>query len=57
MPIFFIPVTIGVIEYLHFFAGKGSLMIPIVMISTICVILFTGIITDYYLKKEAQQHD
>ncbi|WP_317935308.1 CidA/LrgA family protein [Sporosarcina aquimarina] len=34
LPIFFIPATVAVMNYGHFFSGKGSLLIPITIIST-----------------------
>lgn len=34
LPIFFIPATIGVMNYGHFFLGEGSLLIPITILST-----------------------
>ncbi|WP_251637282.1 CidA/LrgA family protein [Sporosarcina sp. NCCP-2716] len=35
LPIFFIPATVAVMKYGHFFAGKGSLLIPITIASTV----------------------
>lgn len=51
IPIFFIPVTVGVIEYLDFFYGKGSLMIPVVIFSTFLVIATGGIVTSKLLER------
>lgn len=51
LPIFFVPVTVGVIEYLHFFYGKGSLMIPLVILSTFLVIAAGSIVTSKLLEK------
>src|SRR5699024_4056024 len=51
IPIFFIPVTVGVIEYLDFFYGKGSLMIPLVIFSTFLVIATGGIVTSKLLER------
>ncbi|MGP4042551.1 CidA/LrgA family protein [Gracilibacillus sp. D59] len=57
MPIFFVPVTVGVVQYLDFFYGKGSLMIPLVMLSTFLIIGISGLITSLLLKKEVDAHD
>ncbi len=57
MPIFFVPVTVGVVQYLDFFYGKGSLMIPLVMISTFLIIGISGLITSLLLKKDVDAHD
>ncbi len=35
LPIFFIPATVAVMKYGHFFSGKGSLLIPITIASTV----------------------
>lgn len=34
LPIFFIPATVAVMNYGHFFSGKGSLLILITIVST-----------------------
>ncbi|WP_163580953.1 CidA/LrgA family protein [Gracilibacillus saliphilus] len=57
MPIFFVPVTVGVVQYLDFFYGKGSLMILLVIISTFLTIGISGWITSLLLKKEVDTHD
>ncbi|WP_208591702.1 CidA/LrgA family protein [Gracilibacillus suaedae] len=57
MPIFFVPVTVGVVQYLDFFYGKGSLMIPLVMLSTFLIIGISGWVTSLLLKKEVDAHD
>lgn len=57
MPIFFVPVTVGVVQYLDFFYGKGSLMILLVIISTFLTIGVSGWITSLLLKKEVDTHD
>ncbi len=57
MPIFFVPVTVGVIQYLDFFVGKGSLMIPIVMLSTFLVIYTASVITSLLLKKAGHNYE
>ncbi|GAE95124.1 holin-like protein CidA [Gracilibacillus boraciitolerans JCM 21714] len=57
MPIFFIPVTVGVVQYLDFFVGKGSLMIPLVIISTFLVIASSSLITSLLMKKEEHTYE
>lgn len=57
MPIFFVPVTVGVVQYLDFFYGKGSLMIPLVVISTFLIIVINGLLTSWLVKKEVNAHD
>ncbi|WP_018932575.1 CidA/LrgA family protein [Gracilibacillus lacisalsi] len=57
MPIFFVPVTVGVVQYLEFFYGKGSLMIPLVILSTFLTVGISSCITSLLLKKEVDAHD
>ncbi|MFC4388845.1 CidA/LrgA family protein [Gracilibacillus marinus] len=52
MPLFFIPVTVGIVNLLHVFAGKGLLMLGIALISTIIVIYTTGLLTQKIMGKE-----
>ncbi|UUI04133.1 CidA/LrgA family protein [Oceanobacillus jeddahense] len=57
IPFFFIPVTVGVIQYLTFFHGKGSLTILIVIVSTFFVIGISGMVTNFFLKKEVKSYE
>ncbi|WP_163539978.1 CidA/LrgA family protein [Gracilibacillus sp. YIM 98692] len=50
MPIFFVPVTVGIIQYFDFFYGKGIIMIPSIILSTIFVIAIAGLLTQFTLK-------
>lgn len=40
--LFFIPATVGIIEYYQLFSGKGSLVILITVVSTIIVFALAG---------------
>ncbi|MCT1902831.1 CidA/LrgA family holin-like protein [Oceanobacillus sojae] len=57
IPFFFIPVTVGVVQYLSFFYGKGSLTILLVVISTFFVIGVSGTVTNFLLKKEVKSYE
>ncbi|SHN28515.1 CidA/LrgA family protein [Gracilibacillus kekensis] len=57
MPIFFVPVTVGVVQYLDFFIGKGSLMIPLIILSTFLVILSGSLITSLLVKKDGHTYE
>lgn len=57
IPFFFIPVTVGIIQYLTFFYGKGSLSILLVIVSTFIVIGVSGIVTNFILKKEVKSYE
>lgn len=45
LQLFFIPVTVGVIDYISIFSGKGLYSVLIVIASTSFVIITTGVIT------------
>ncbi|WP_152656158.1 CidA/LrgA family protein [Oceanobacillus sp. CFH 90083] len=57
IPFFFIPVSVGVIQYLSFFYGKGAFTILLVIVSTFLVISISGIVTNFILKKEEKSYE
>jgi holin-like protein len=44
MPLMFLPVTVGVLNYLSFFQGKGLLLIVVVLLSTMIVMVSSAYI-------------
>ncbi|WP_240374562.1 CidA/LrgA family protein [Bacillus piscicola] len=42
MPLLFLPVTVGVISYLHVFKGKGLWIIVVTLLSTVAVMTVSG---------------
>lgn len=42
LPLFFIPATVGVIEYIDVFAGKGTLLIVLIIFSTLLTMAGSG---------------
>jgi holin-like protein len=58
LPLYFIPATVGVMNYGHIFSGKGFLLIPITIISTLMTMWISGVISQYLartpVKKEEQ---
>lgn len=55
LPLYFIPATVGVMNYGHVFAGKGFLLIPITMISTFMTMYFSSYISQAIAKKSANK--
>lgn len=47
LPLFFIPATVGVIEYIDVFAGKGAFLIAILIFSTILTMAASGWISQH----------
>jgi holin-like protein len=56
LPLLFLPVTVGILQFLGLFAGKGILLILITLISTIMVMVFSGLIGQRLVRrKEVKQ--
>ncbi|WP_261130710.1 CidA/LrgA family protein [Bacillus sp. Marseille-Q3570] len=51
LTLFFIPVTVGVMQFGHVFKGKGMLLIPTVLASTILVIVISSKMLDLFMSK------
>lgn len=49
---FFIPATVGVMNYFDLFKGKGILLILVVLISTILVMGISGLVSQYLVKNK-----
>lgn len=54
---FFIPVTVGIIEYYHLFMGKGLLLIVIVLVSTIFVMGGSGYVSQWLIRRKEWKHE
>lgn len=47
LSLYFIPATVGVVEYGELFSGKGMLLIPIVIASTFLTMAVAGWVSQY----------
>ncbi|MBS4210397.1 CidA/LrgA family protein [Bacillus sp. FJAT-50079] len=54
LPLFFVPVTVGIMNYLDLFKGKGLVIIVIVLISTILVMMGTGWISQWLVRRQEE---
>jgi holin-like protein len=52
LTLFFIPATVGIIDYLDLFLGKGILLFFIVIISTIFVMVSSGWISQWLMMRK-----
>lgn len=52
LSLFFIPATIGIMNYLDLFQGKGVLLILIVLISTVLVMATSGLMSQWLITKK-----
>jgi holin-like protein len=57
LALFFIPVTVGIMNYYELFAGKGFLLIVIVLISTVFVMAGSGLIGQWLFRRREVNHD
>ena len=56
LPLYFIPATVGVIEYIDVFAGKGFFLIAVIIISTLLTMAASGLASQYLgLRIEARK--
>ncbi|WP_226035342.1 CidA/LrgA family protein [Aquibacillus saliphilus] len=54
MPLLFVPITVGIINYLELFSGKGFSLILIVLISTALVMISSGLTAQFFLLRKAK---
>ncbi|WP_332633817.1 CidA/LrgA family protein [Halalkalibacter flavus] len=52
MPLLFLPVTVGILQFLDVFAGRGFLLILITLISTMMVMVISGLVGQNLVKKK-----
>lgn len=57
LTLFFIPATVGIVNYLQLFSGKGLLLIIIVLISTGLVMGISGNISQWLVSKKELNHE
>ncbi|GGA79091.1 CidA/LrgA family protein [Ornithinibacillus halotolerans] len=57
LPLVFIPVTVGIMDYFSLFHGKGILLVIIVLLSTILVKLSSGFTSQYLMKGREREHE
>ncbi|AXI10821.1 CidA/LrgA family protein [Oceanobacillus zhaokaii] len=55
--LFFIPVTVGVIEYLDLFKGYGLILVIIVIISTLLVMISSGLVSQWLVRRKEINND
>ncbi|MYL54857.1 CidA/LrgA family holin-like protein [Pontibacillus yanchengensis] len=57
LPFLFIPVTVGVIQYLDLLTGKGLLLPVIVLVSTLLVAVLSGALSQFLVRQKEKQYD
>lgn len=57
LTLFFIPATVGIINYFELFSGKGLLLVFIVLLSTAMVMGISGIVSQWLMGKKELPHE
>ncbi|WP_085993900.1 CidA/LrgA family protein [Oceanobacillus senegalensis] len=57
LTLFFIPVTVGIINYFELFKGKGFLLVVIVIFSTLLVMISSGLISQSMARRKEIKHE
>ncbi len=57
LSLYFIPATVGVIEYGALFSGKGVLLLPIVIVSTLLTMAAAGAASQKLAKQSVEQKE
>lgn len=52
LPLFFVPATVGVIDYFGVFAGKGVFLIAILVFSTLLTMAASGWVSQFLSRKK-----
>lgn len=57
LTLFFIPATVGIINYFELFSGKGLLLVFIVLLSTAMVMGISGMVSQWLMGKKELPHE
>jgi holin-like protein len=57
LPLLFLPATVGLINYLPFFRGKGLLSVAIVIVSTFMVMVISARVSDFLSTRSDKKKD
>lgn len=57
LSLYFVPATVGIVEYGELFSGKGMLLIPIVIASTFLAMAVAGWVSQYAAKPSADRKE
>lgn len=57
LTLFFIPATVGIMNYFSLFKGNGFLLILIVLLSTALVMAVSGVVSQWFIRRKEVLHD
>lgn len=55
LPLFFIPATVGIVQYPEFLSIKGVMLIVIVVVSTFLTMIVAGRTSEWYERKKVRK--
>lgn len=55
LPLLFLPITVGAMDYLDLFKGKGVWIVIVVFASTVIVMVSGGAVTQWLLRRKERQ--
>ncbi len=50
MPLLFLPVTVGILQFLDLFSGKGIFIVVITIVSTLVILAIVGLLGERFLR-------
>lgn len=57
LTLFFIPATVGVMNYFELFKGNGFLLVLIALLSTALVMALSGVVSQWLMRRKEVPHD
>lgn len=57
LSLYFIPATVGVVDYGVLFSGKGALLLPVVIISTLITMATAGFVSQHMANRHAAKKE
>ncbi|HSI66078.1 MAG TPA: CidA/LrgA family protein [Planococcus sp. (in: firmicutes)] len=57
LPLYFIPATVGIVDYGNLFAGWGIWLIPIVAVSTLLTMASAGLVSQFMAESSTKEED
>lgn len=57
LTLFFIPATVGIMNYFALFKGNGFLLVVIALLSTALVMAVSGVLSQWFIRRKEVSHD
>lgn len=57
MPLLFLPVTVGILNFLDVFSGRGFILIVIALVSTLIVMVTSGVTSQFLAARREKEYE